>query len=641
MNAEQFKRDHPLDAYLASLGIKLHGGGVIKTAHRCANTEHKPGHNCVSVHVREGWWKCHDCQVGGDVITWMAAAASKRPSDILRAAGIGAGAAEPFRVIHPPAPKPQPAPSLAAAADPAEADDASLQAAIDAAADAAAAAQDAGLVRSAPPSAADAPFPRPTTVNPASIKSVAAAFPSPATEADSAPPPNMPKILRTYPYQDAFGKEVYEVVRLEPKSFRQRHRDKTGQWRWNMDEVHRVLYRLPKVIDAPIVALCEGEKDAETLTTLGYCGTCNVGGAGKWMEGYTETLAGKEVLIFGDNDKAGQDHVKLVFDSIAGKARQVRLIHLPGAFKDVTEYVESFAELHEAQAAIADLVAAARPYIRGIPVKLQSMADLEPRYQKYTANPDAEAFNLGKWLPSFAGRVRNLLPGEVVLIIGDTGSGKTALLQSIALAAAPLPTIMFEMELPAELIFERFVAAKQGFTGEQIEAEYMRGESIGPAALNHHFKNLFICDDANLTVDSLESAILHAELKIGQRPKVVLLDYIQLLRGEGHNRYDRASHAAESIKRIAKATGTIIVMASQRARPKEGEQEVALHDAKESGSLENSSGLVLGAWRDKEDRSLLHLRILKNTKGPAGLDVDCNFDGETMRITERCRFQNN
>jgi replicative DNA helicase len=275
------------------------------------------------------------------------------------------------------------------------------------------------------------------------------------------------------------------------------------------------------------------------------------------------------------------------------------------------------------------------PFYKGVVMPLYTMADLESRYERYSRQSELEAFNLGKWIPSF-NRIRKLMPGEVMLIVGDTGAGKTALLQSIALAAAPLPTLLFEIELPAELMFERFVAAKQKMPAREVEEAYAIGDSIGRAALEYHFRNLFICDDANMTVEKLENIIVRSELKIGVRPKVVLLDYVQLVKGEGESRYERASNVAEAIKRIAKSTKTIIVMASQRSRPmKDDKAGVGLHDAKETGALENSSGLVVGAWRDKEDRALLHLKILKCTKGFSGLEIPCNFDGETMQITER------
>jgi len=57
-------------------------------------------------------------------------------------------------------------------------------------------------------------------------------------------------IEREYSYTDVFGNEVYQALRLIPKSFRQRHRV-NGNWVWTMTGVERVLYRLPYVTADP------------------------------------------------------------------------------------------------------------------------------------------------------------------------------------------------------------------------------------------------------------------------------------------------------------------------------------------------------------------------------------------------------
>ena len=449
--------------------------------------------------------------------------------------------------------------------------------------------------------------------------------------------PNAPKptIAKVYQYHDALGGDVFQVVRLIPKSFRQRHIGPDGKWIWNMDGVDRVLYRLPQVLKAQVVAICEGEKDADTAVALGLCGTTNVGGGGKWLDGYTETLAGKDVLIFPDNDTAGEKHKEKVFESVATVAKSVKVIKIPAPFKDLTEYVESFTQDGEARACVERLIDEAQPFFKGVEIPLYSMAELEGRYIQYATNTQAEGLSLAKWLPSLAGKVRTLVPGELVLIIGDTGTGKTGILQTIALHAAPLPTLMFEIELPAELLFERFVAAKSRMSASEVERTYASGDYMGKTSLNHYFPNLFICDKADLTPEKIEAMIVRSELKLGVKPKVVLVDYVQLIVGKG-DRYERASNTAEAMKRIAKSTGTIIVIASQRSRPKEGDTpEVFLHSGKDSGSLENSSGLVLGVWRDMDDKTCLHMKILKNTKGTSGFQLKCYFNGEQMRITER------
>jgi hypothetical protein len=53
-----------------------------------------------------------------------------------------------------------------------------------------------------------------------------------------------------YPYVDESGELLLQVVRFEPKTFRQRRPDGKGGWLWNIKGVRRVPYRLPELIEA-------------------------------------------------------------------------------------------------------------------------------------------------------------------------------------------------------------------------------------------------------------------------------------------------------------------------------------------------------------------------------------------------------
>lgn len=454
-----------------------------------------------------------------------------------------------------------------------------------------------------------------------------------------APAPKAPDVKHTietvYQYQDANGKNVFQVVRMKPKTFRQRHQGSDGAWVWGMEGIERVLYRLPSVIASETVAIAEGERDSDTLTRLGYCGTCNVGGAGKWLDGYTESLAGKHLVIFGDNDDAGKKHVELVLESVAGHVKSARIVEVPKPHKDISDFVKAQPD-ETAKAAVDALILASQQLFGGFKLPVYSMAEIEPLYAQMVRNSSEHSLNLGNWLPSFH-RLRPLVPGDLSMFVGNTGIGKTALLSSLALKAKPLPTLMFQLELPPELMFERFVSSTTNMDGREVESAYKDHEDqLGEHALNHHFGHLLICCEPRKTVEQIETIIMRSELKFGVKPKLVLIDYVQLVGGKGQSRYDKASMIAEDLKAMAKATKTIVIIASQVGRPGDTDNpEIGLHDAKESGSLENSSGLVVGCWRDPDDPTLMILRVLKATRGGAGIDVHCNFDGRKMTITER------
>lgn len=142
-------------------------------------------------------------------------------------------------------------------------------------------------------------------------------------------------IERTYPYTDAAGELLFEVVRFDPKDFRQRRPDGNGGWVWNLDGVRRVLYRLPRVIETAkaggVVYVVEGEKDAEALERLKLTATCNAGGAGKWRPEYAEALRGaKGAVILPDNDQPGHAHALGVARSLHAAGVPVKVLELPG-----------------------------------------------------------------------------------------------------------------------------------------------------------------------------------------------------------------------------------------------------------------------------------------------------------------------
>ncbi len=140
------------------------------------------------------------------------------------------------------------------------------------------------------------------------------------------------RIVATYDYRDEADKIVFQVVRFEPKDFRQRRPDDNGGWNWKVKGIRVVPFLLPRIVKHPneTAFVVEGEKDALALSKLGLVATCNSGGAGKWRAEHAEFLRGRHVVVLPDNDEAGGKHADQVARSLSGVATSIKVIELPG-----------------------------------------------------------------------------------------------------------------------------------------------------------------------------------------------------------------------------------------------------------------------------------------------------------------------
>lgn len=154
-----------------------------------------------------------------------------------------------------------------------------------------------------------------------------------------------------YPYRDAEGKLLFEVVRiLQPdgkKTMRQ-HTPVDGAkgplpFTKGVPEDLRsaVPYRLPELLDAiakgQTVYVVEGEKDADRLAALGRAATCNACGAGKWKESHSKWLEGADAVVIPDNDDLGHNAARIEAEGLLGIAKAVRMIDLRDGWKEIPD----------------------------------------------------------------------------------------------------------------------------------------------------------------------------------------------------------------------------------------------------------------------------------------------------------------
>ncbi len=157
-------------------------------------------------------------------------------------------------------------------------------------------------------------------------------------------------VVAEYDYLDENGRRLFQCLRYSPKDFNQRRPDGRGGWIYNLHGVRRVLFQLPSLVNASTVLVAEGEKDVLNLVNLGFVATCNPMGAKKWLPEYSDQLAGKDVVIFPDDDTPGREHVQQAGKSLVYKAKSMRVANVPA--HDVSDWIEAGATADDIRAAI-------------------------------------------------------------------------------------------------------------------------------------------------------------------------------------------------------------------------------------------------------------------------------------------------
>lgn len=155
----------------------------------------------------------------------------------------------------------------------------------------------------------------------------------------------------TYQYRDAQGVVVFEKLRYPGKRFLQRKLATKGGYEYKLGDVKKPLYRLPELLIANEIFVCEGEKDCDNVmrafgekaSSQHLAATTNFDGAGKWRNDYAPFFAGKKAVIFPDQDEIGRKHAEQVAASVHPYAVGVKVVNLPGLADkgDVSDYLQT------------------------------------------------------------------------------------------------------------------------------------------------------------------------------------------------------------------------------------------------------------------------------------------------------------
>ncbi len=284
--------------------------------------------------------------------------------------------------------------------------------------------------------------------------------------------------------------------------------------------------------------------------------------------------------------------------------------------------------------------------------------DRENEYKKYIAELSHKKIYTG--FPSIDEKLRGIRPGNVVVLLAQTGIGKSAICQNIFrkfLKSNDEIVLFFSIEMDSIEVFERELQLELNLTGYDVEHTYTHNQSL-QSRIALHQQNRFITVTQAVDIKQIQNYVIACENLFNKKVALVCIDYLGLIHNNEFRKveYDRVTNNIGMIRDYAKDSKVPYLVISQIKR--DGIKErINLFSAKSSGDIEQASHVVLSLEKiykenlklfDIDDKlindvtidsmiekkeDLLCLSILKNRRG-SKQEVYLRYDRRNLRMTE-------
>jgi len=222
------------------------------------------------------------------------------------------------------------------------------------------------------------------------------------------------------------------------------------------------------------------------------------------------------------------------------------------------------------------------------------------------------------------------IPGELVILAARPSRGKTALGLEFALRAAKegRAVVLFSLEMSRAAILMRMVCREAKVESQRLRRGFLNRqewERLTQAMGQLSALPIWIDDRAGVSAPELRHRMRSLARRI--QPKLVVVDYLQLLKARGQNRTEEVTRISIELKAAARdlgeACGATLLAVAQLNRVAANERP-KLHHLRESGQLEQDADAVLllsdaeGGTNGQIRPSLKVLEVSKQRNGPCG-----------------------
>jgi len=239
-----------------------------------------------------------------------------------------------------------------------------------------------------------------------------------------------------------------------------------------------------------------------------------------------------------------------------------------------------------------------------------------------------------------------LEPGNLIIVAGRPKMGKTSFAMNIAtnIAARGGVVEVISMEMMIKQLHQRLLSSVGGIPlNHIIDAKKFRDEDwprLTHAIGKLNEMELYLDTQPGLTLMQVRTKAKHIKRKM-KSLDLLVIDYLQLMSGDGDNRNSQIEVITRGLKCLAKELGVPIILLSQlnRELEKRPNKRPLPSDLRDSGAIEQDCDLAIFLYRDEvynpdsDHKGMCEVNVALNRQGASGV-VPLVYVGEQTRFED-------
>lgn len=234
--------------------------------------------------------------------------------------------------------------------------------------------------------------------------------------------------------------------------------------------------------------------------------------------------------------------------------------------------------------------------------------------------------------------------GDLIVVAGRPGMGKTAIALTLTkdFAKYNYKALFLSLEMSNEQLAKRYLSLIGSIENWKIRNGRLEQNEIDKVihVANNQSIEFHIDDDVDTSIAQIKAkAKLHKSRK---GLDLLVIDYIQLIKGTKANREQEIAEISRGLKLLAKELKITVIVLAQLSRKSEerADKRPMLSDLRESGAIEQDADIVMFPFRpayyeqEKPDVEEAELIIAKNRNGEC-CTIPTYFEGKLTEYKEQ------